>query len=236
MPIELGCRLDSESGSVSQRRECNHVKLSRLTAIAVICVATASACGSAQSTVLPSLAPLVTPAATPIVTPPPTPTAAPTAAPTAQFALTDTVVVGTSKLTVSKVVINAAAVSKLATTSEMFHTAVGDFRYGGSVAKPGSTLRLGQGWIPVGPDHNPPAGDLLGIRASVASGSAEALAGLAVMATSGARGPATVVASAWSDDGKSVMWFFAIPSASAGPFVLVFPSGETVDLGTPVSS
>jgi hypothetical protein len=212
------------------------VKLSRVTAIAVICVATASACGAAQST--STLAPLVTPAATPIVTPAATPTAAPTAAPTVQFALTDTVVVGTSKLTVSKVVINAAAVSKLATASEMFHTAVGDFRFGtsGGVATPGSTITLGQGWIPVGPDRNPPAGDLLGIRASVASGSAEALAGLAVTATSGARGPATVVASAWSDDGKSVMWFFAIPSASAGPFVLNFPSGETVDLGTPASS
>jgi hypothetical protein len=136
---------------------------------------------------------------------------------------------------VTKAVINANAVSKLATTSEMFHTAVGDFRYGGSVATPGSTLRLGQGWNPVGPDHNPPAGDLLGIRVSVASGSAETLASLDVMASSGARGPATVVAAAWSDDGKSVMWFFAIPS-SAGPFWLIFPSGETVDLGTPASS
>jgi hypothetical protein len=213
------------------------VKLPRVTAIAVICMATVTACGSAQSTA--TLPPLITAAPTPVVVTPaptPTPTATPTAAPTPRFGLTDTVVVGSSKLTVTKAVINLTAVSKLATTSEMFHTAVGDFRYGGSVATPGSTLRLGQGWNPVGPDHNPVTGDLLGIRASVASGSAEALAGLAVTASSGARGPATLLGSAWSDDGKSVMWFFEIPTGMPGPFWLIFPSGETVDLGTPASS
>lgn len=81
-----------------------------------------------------------------------------------------------------------------------------------------------------------PAGSLLGIRVSVVSGSATDLASLGLTVSYGLGTPTLLLAGAWLDDGKAVLWLFPIPSSAVGPYMLVFPSGETVDLGTPNQS
>jgi hypothetical protein len=95
------------------------------------------------------------------------------------------------------------------------------------VVKGSVTMKSG-GWVPKLPD-----GLVVGIRVSITSGSTDTAAKLAVsvMDPNGVLHPVDVALSAAGQ--KAALWFFSAGAAfsSSGPSMLVFPGGETVDLG-----
>jgi hypothetical protein len=110
------------------------------------------------------------------------------------------------------------------------NTALSDLSAGlGQIAVvKGSVTMTAGGWAP-----KVPAGLVVGIRVSVTSGAVDDLANLDVSVKDGNAHSYPVDVSLSSAGQKTVLWLFGVGTgfSSVGRSILVFPSGETVDLG-----
>ena len=102
-----------------------------------------------------------------------------------------------------------------------------------SAAK-GSLVFGEKGWVV---QHLETSTAVLGVRASVTGGIPYNAAKLAVTVRD-AGGEYATVATLSRDDQNLVIWLFELgaSASSAGPYTLVFPSGQTVSLGTAAAS
>lgn len=133
--------------------------------------------------------------------------------------LGDSVVVGGFTLTVTTAVVSDAADGKLGDRG--FQMAV----------KAGTWEFTPNGWVATSLSKSQ---TVLGISVSVTAGSAKDLANLGVSVRDADAKSHPVAAALSSSDQTVVLWLFAVDrgsSASYGPYALLFPSGETVDLG-----
>lgn len=189
------------------------MKYSKSLAALLISASVLSGCASASVTASPTPSPTPTP--TPTVAPTPTPTPTPTPAPTAQFGRTDTVVVGSFQLKIVNVAASVTAWKDLSAGLGTITVVVGSMHWSSTT-----------GWSPA-----IPAGMLVGVSVTVVAGDAQAIAQLAV-SVKDAKGSSQAADVAISTaDNKTVLWLFAVGATYAGPSMLVFPTGETVDLG-----
>lgn len=98
-------------------------------------------------------------------------------------------------------------------------------------AKKGKWKYTPNGWVATSLSNGQ---TVLGIRVSVTAGSAKDLSNLGVGVHDASGNSYTVAAALSSPDDTVVLWLFAVDrgsSASYGPYTLLFPSGETVDIG-----
>lgn len=189
------------------------MKYPRSLATLAISAVLLSGCTAASATASPP--PTQAPTAAPTQEPTPTPTLKPTPAPTALFGPTDTIVVGDFQLKIAKATASATAWKDLSTGLGTITVVVGSMHYSSTT-----------GWSPV-----IPTGMLVGVRLTVSAGSIDDLAKLAVSVKDANASAKPVDVAITSADSKTVLWFFAVGAKYAGPSMLVFPTGETVDLG-----
>ena len=133
--------------------------------------------------------------------------------------LGDSVVVAGFTLKVTSVILSDAADGK-----------IGDMGYKMD-AKKGKWEYTPNGWVATSLSNSQ---TVLGIRVSVTAGTAKDLSNLGVGVHDASGNSYTVAAALSSPDDTVVLWLFAVDrgsSASYGPYTLLFPSGETVDIG-----
>ena len=180
------------------------MKCSRAVVVVVLCGCVLSACGSGatQAGGSPSVP-------------------AQSAAPASKGpGLGQSVVVAGVTLKVTGVVVSDTADGKL-----------GDRGYNMN-AKQGKWEFTPNGWVATSLSKSQ---TVLGISVSVTAGSAKDLANLGASVRDASGESYTVAAALSSSDGTVVLWLFAVDrgsSPSYGPYTLLFPSGETVDIGT----